>query len=85
MQILFFYLCKFGKALFIRRHHDDSPMKTLKISESLHSQLRIESAGKGCSLQSLAETFLTKGLADLLKRKQATTGNPLRLRKGGRV
>jgi hypothetical protein len=60
-------------------------MKTLKINESLHSQLRIESAGKGCSLQSLAESFLTKGLSDLLKRKQAKTGNPLRLRKGDSV
>jgi len=45
-------------------------MKTLKISETLHSQLRINAANQGCSLQSLAEGFITNGIADLLKRKQ---------------
>ena len=54
--------------------------KTLKISETLHSRLRIGAANQGCSLQSLAEGFITTGLAELLKRKQAKTGNPLRLR-----
>ena len=54
--------------------------KTLKISESIHSQLRVSAAQEGQSLQSLAESFITTGLASLLKRKQVTTGNPLRLR-----
>lgn len=54
--------------------------KTLKISESIHSQLRVSAAQQKQSLQSLAESFITSGLASLLKRKQATTGNPLRLR-----
>jgi len=60
-------------------------MKTLKISETLHSQLRINAANQGCSLQSLAEGFITNGIADLLKRKQAKTGNPLRIRKGDAI
>lgn len=60
-------------------------MKTLKISESLHSQLRISAANQGSSIQSLAEGFITTGIAALIKRKSATTGNPLRIRKGERV
>ena len=54
--------------------------KTLKISESIHSQLRLSAAEQKQSLQSLAEGFISTGLAALLKRKQAKTGNPLRLR-----
>lgn len=54
--------------------------KTLKISESIHSQLRISAAQEGQSLQSLAEGFITSGLAALLTRKQPKTCNPLRLR-----
>ena len=54
--------------------------KTLKISESIHSQLRVSAAQQKQSLQSLAEGFITTGLSALLKRKQAKTGNPLRLR-----
>lgn len=60
-------------------------MKTLKISETLHSQLRINAANQGCSLQSLAEGFITNGIASLLKRKQSATGNPLRIRKGAAI
>lgn len=60
-------------------------MKTLKISESIHSQLRINAANNGCSIQSLAEGFITTGLAALLKRKQSASGNPLRIRKGEKV
>ena len=55
--------------------------KTLKISESIHSQLRLSAAEQKQSLQSLAEGFISTGLAALLKRKQAKTGNPLRIRK----
>lgn len=55
--------------------------KTLKISESIHSQLRVSAAQNKQSLQSLAEGFITTGLTSLLARKQAKTGNPLRLRK----
>jgi len=54
--------------------------KTLKISESIHSQLRVSAAQQKQSLQSLAEGFITTGLSALLKRKQAKTGNPLRIR-----
>ena len=54
--------------------------KTLKISESIHSQLRVSAAQQKQSLQSLAEGFITTGLSALLKRKQAKTGNPMRLR-----
>ena len=59
--------------------------KTLKISDTLHQQLRI-TAGKRClPLQQMADLAITTGLASLLARKQAKTGNPLRLRKGERV
>ena len=54
--------------------------KTLKISESIHSRLRLSAAEQKQSLQSLAEGFITTGLASLLARKQAKTGNPLKLR-----
>lgn len=54
--------------------------KTLKINETLHSQLRLSAAEQKQSMQSLAEGFITTGLASLLKRKQAKTGNPLRIR-----
>jgi predicted HicB family RNase H-like nuclease len=55
--------------------------KTLKISEPIHSQLRVSAAQQKQSIQSLAESFITTGLSALLARKQAETGNPLRLRK----
>jgi len=58
-------------------------MKTLKISEPIHSQLRISAANNGCSLQSLAEGFITSGLAELLKRKAPLTQK--RFRKVERV
>ncbi len=59
--------------------------KTLKISEPIHSQLRVSAAQQKQSIQSLAESFITTGLASLLKRKQSATGNPLRIRKGEKV
>lgn len=59
--------------------------KTLKIDANLHHKLHIAAAHEGCSIQHLAETLITTGLASLLKRKQAKTGNPLRLRKGSAI
>lgn len=59
--------------------------KTIKISEPIHSQLRVSAAQQKQSIQSLAESFISTGLASLLARKQAKTGNPLRIRKGEKV
>jgi len=59
--------------------------KVFKIDASLHHRLHIAAAQEGKSIQSLAESFITTGLASLLKRKQSATGNPLRIRKGEKV
>lgn len=59
--------------------------KTLKISEPIHSQLRVSAAQQKQSIQSLAESFITTGLASLLARKQAKAVNPIRYRKGEKV
>lgn len=59
--------------------------KTLKISDTLHQQLRI-TAGKRClPLQQMADLAITTGLASLLARKQAKAVNPIRYRKGEKV
>ena len=52
-------------------------MKTqIDINDTLHTQARTYAAQHKTTLTSL----VNEGLAALLKRKQATTGNPLRLR-----
>ncbi|CAB4165081.1 hypothetical protein UFOVP817_32 [uncultured Caudovirales phage] len=80
-------MCVFTPALSVHGHHDIITMetKTLKISEPIHSQLRVSAAQQKQSIQSLAESFITHGIASLLARKQSATGNPLRIRKGERV
>jgi len=65
------------------RHYDNiMETKTLKISESIHSQLRVSAAQEKQSIQFLAESFIKLGLAALLKRKSPA---PKRFRKGERV
>lgn len=80
-------MCLFTLHVFVQGHHDIITMETksLKISEPIHSQLRVSAAQNKQSIQSLAESFITTGLASLLARKQAKTGNPLRIRKGEKV
>lgn len=48
----------------------------LDIDDALHKKAKTFAAKTGTTLKAL----VNEGLADLLKRKQATTGNPLRLR-----
>jgi Arc/MetJ family transcription regulator len=53
----------------------------INIDDDLHTQAKTYAAQNGTTLKAL----VNQGLADLLKRKQAKTGNPLRLRKGEKV
>ena len=60
------------------RHHDIITMNTqINIDDALHTQAKTYAAQNKTTLRAL----INKGLAELLKRKQAKTGNPLRLRK----
>lgn len=53
----------------------------INIDDDLHTQAKTYAAQNGTTLKAL----VNQGLADLLKRKQAKTGNPLRLRKGSAI
>jgi len=53
----------------------------INIDDDLHTQAKTYAAQNGTTLKAL----VNQGLADLLKRKQAKTGNPLRLRKGAAI
>jgi len=53
----------------------------IDIDDALHTKVKTHCAKNGITLK----VFANEAFSDLLKRKQATTGNPLRLRKGERV
>jgi len=53
----------------------------IDIDDALHTQAKTYAAQHGTTLKAL----VNEGLADLLKRKQTKTGNPLRLRKGSAI
>jgi len=53
----------------------------INIPDSLHTQAKTYAASNKTTLAAL----VNEGLASLLARKQAKTGNPLRLRKGDSV
>lgn len=56
-------------------------MKTqININDTLHTQARTYAAANKTTLSAL----VNEGLASLLSRKQAKTGNPIKLRKGGK-
>jgi hypothetical protein len=59
--------------------------KTLKISDTLHQQLRITAGQRCLPLQQMADLAIITGLASLLARKQAKAVNPIRYRKGEKV
>lgn len=52
----------------------------INIEDSLHTQAKTYAAQNKTTLRAL----INEGLAELLKRKQSATGNPLRLRKEGK-
>jgi hypothetical protein len=53
----------------------------IDIDDALHTQAKTYAAQNGTTLKAL----VNEGLAAILKRKQAKTGNPLRLRKGSAI
>jgi hypothetical protein len=56
-------------------------MITIDVPYDLHMKAKAHALQRGITLKAL----VNEALSDLLKRKQATTGNPLRLRKGDSV
>jgi hypothetical protein len=53
----------------------------IDINDALHTRVKTHCASAGITLKA----FTNEAFSDLLKRKQAKTGNPLRIRKGERV
>jgi hypothetical protein len=53
----------------------------IDIEDALHKKAKQHAVNHGTTLKAL----VNEGLSELLKRKQAKTGNPLRLRKGESV
>jgi predicted transcriptional regulator len=53
----------------------------IDIPDDVHKQVKQYAANHGTTLKA----FVNEAIVDLLKRKQAKTGNPLRLRKGDSV
>lgn len=62
-------------------HHDIITMNTqINIDDALHTQAKTYAAQHKTTLRAL----INEGLAALLARKQAKTGNPIKLRKEGK-
>ncbi len=57
------------------------PMITIDVPYDLHMKAKAHALQRGITLKAL----VNEALSDLLKRKQAKQGNPLRLRKGDSV
>lgn len=71
-----------GRASYTRKtKQTKQPMITIDVPYDLHMKAKAHALQRGITLKAL----VNEALSDLLKRKQATTGNPLRLRKGGSV
>jgi predicted transcriptional regulator len=53
----------------------------IDIPDDVHKQVKQYAANHGTTLKA----FVNEAVVDLLKRKQSSSGNPLRIRKGEKV